>query len=205
MQSNERCDPQLRKKNHFPGPDNDPDRSYLVRHLVILLSASFFVSLAAVGQNVLAIKKQSVTSALTEFAEKTGLQVVYLSDLTEGLTTVGAEATSPDELLAELLRGTNLSFEYVNPNTITLVKNKEKNGVNEMEKQSLKLKPSKSQESSLFRRLLTAITAGFIAGGAGAGVAAEGNASQESIGVIDEIVVTARKRAFSSISTILVT
>lgn len=194
MQSNESCDPQLRKKNHFPGPDSDPDRSYPLRHLVVLLSASLFMSLTAVGQDVLVIKKQSVTSALTEFAEKTGLQVVYPSDLTEGLTTVGAKATSPDELLAELLRGTNLSFEYVNPNTITLVKNKEKNGVNEMEKQSLKLQSSRSQEDSLFRRFLTAITAGFVAGGAGSSVAAEGNASQESIGVIDEIVVTARKR-----------
>ena len=65
MQSNESCDPQLRKKNHFPGPDSDPDRSYLLRHLVILLSASLFMSLTAVGQDVLVIKKQSVTSALT--------------------------------------------------------------------------------------------------------------------------------------------
>lgn len=67
------------------------------------------------------IEPQPLTKALAEFAEQTGMQLVYPSELTAGLDSKGASAEgSPDEILDELLASTGLEYEYVNDRTIAI-------------------------------------------------------------------------------------
>ena len=67
------------------------------------------------------IEPQPLTKALAEFAEQTGMQLVYPSELTAGIESSGASVMgSPDEILDELLASTGLEFEYVNDRTIAI-------------------------------------------------------------------------------------
>ncbi len=68
------------------------------------------------------IRAQPLTNALTEFAEQTGMQLVYPSELTAGVDSNGASTEgTPDEILDELLASTDLAYEYVNDRTIAIV------------------------------------------------------------------------------------
>ena len=67
------------------------------------------------------IEPQPLTKALAEFAEQTGMQLVYPSELTAGVDSKGASAEgSPGEILDELLASTGLEYEYVNDRTIAI-------------------------------------------------------------------------------------
>ena len=67
------------------------------------------------------IEPQPLTKALAGFAEQTGMQLVYPSELTAGVDSKGASAEgSPDEILDELLASTGLEYEYVNDRTIAI-------------------------------------------------------------------------------------
>lgn len=67
------------------------------------------------------ISAQPLTKALAEFAEQTGMQLVYPSELTAGVDSNGASTEgTPDEILDELLASTGLEYEYVNDRTIAI-------------------------------------------------------------------------------------
>ena len=67
------------------------------------------------------IAPQPLTNALAEFAERSGLQLVYLTELTEGIETEGAEPTQiPEEALDQLLADTGLRYEFINDRTVSI-------------------------------------------------------------------------------------
>ena len=67
------------------------------------------------------IRAQPLTKALAEFAEQTGMQLVYPSELTVGVDSNGASTEgTPDEVLDQLLASTGLEYEYVNDRTIAI-------------------------------------------------------------------------------------
>jgi len=67
------------------------------------------------------IGAQPLSQALTEFAERTGLQLIYVSELAKGRASKGAHAGAPPfEALEQLLDGTGLSFEFLNARTVRI-------------------------------------------------------------------------------------
>jgi outer membrane receptor protein involved in Fe transport len=61
--------------------------------------------------------------AIATVCKEAGLQLVYSSNLIKGRYTQGAVAgQSVEDTLHELLKGSGLAFEFVNPNTVTLVR-----------------------------------------------------------------------------------
>jgi len=89
----------------------------------ILLSFSAITpSLAqAAIKHPIDIRQQQLASALTELARQTHIQVVYTSDLVEGLRTPALSGTmTPEEALGQLLSNTGLRYEFVDSQTVTL-------------------------------------------------------------------------------------
>ena len=67
------------------------------------------------------IEPQPLNSALVEFAERTGLQIIYMADVARGVDTDGAEGDLSDEaMLDQLLASTNLRYEFLNDRTVTV-------------------------------------------------------------------------------------
>ncbi|HAP40869.1 MAG TPA: hypothetical protein DCQ94_14085, partial [Nitrospira sp.] len=67
------------------------------------------------------IPSSSLSGGLTQFAEQSGWQVFYSSELTDGLSTQGVSGThSAGEALQILLRETGLGFSFVDAQTVTL-------------------------------------------------------------------------------------
>jgi hypothetical protein len=65
---------------------------------------------------------QLLADALEVFAKQTGVQVFYKSDVAKGIMTRGAAAgRSTEETLRELLRDTNLTFQFVNERTVAIL------------------------------------------------------------------------------------
>ncbi len=155
------------------------------------------MSTADADQRSVAIKQQPVTEALTEFAEKTDLQLVYPSVLTEGLVTFGAEGTNPDKILEQLLEGTGLTFEYLSTSTITLVKKSDTRVISVKSQSNEHQSGSMTTERSFFRRIVAAIATGLVAGAAGSvNAAADGTESAVDAAnaqALEEIMVTARR------------
>ena len=59
--------------------------------------------------------------ALRLFAEQNGLQIIYLSKVTDNVRTAGAPAGMPPrQTLASLLKGTGLRFRFTDANTVTI-------------------------------------------------------------------------------------
>jgi len=70
---------------------------------------------------VTAIATQPLDRALAAFAKQTGLQVVYVSGAVSGTTSKGAPTgLTPRETLSRLLEGTGLSFEFLNERTVRI-------------------------------------------------------------------------------------
>lgn len=68
-----------------------------------------------------AIPAMNLEAALNMFAQQTGFQVVYVSKVTDGVTTQGATAGLPPQVaLAQLLKGTGLHYRLVNARTVTI-------------------------------------------------------------------------------------
>jgi iron complex outermembrane recepter protein len=68
-----------------------------------------------------AIPAQSLDAALGEFAHQTGLQLVYLSQVTRLQASKGSRAgLSAPAALTELLEGTGLSFQFLNERTVRI-------------------------------------------------------------------------------------
>jgi outer membrane receptor protein involved in Fe transport len=67
------------------------------------------------------IAPQTLAHALATFANQTGLQVIYLSDIVDAQQTKGASAgLAPVEALTRLLDGTGLRFEFLNARTVRI-------------------------------------------------------------------------------------
>lgn len=84
--------------------------------------ASPMAAQAKVVQNgSTAIPPMGLGPALTFFAQQTGIQVVYVSQVVAGATTRGAPGgLSPQATLAALLKGTGLHYRFVNASTVTI-------------------------------------------------------------------------------------
>jgi hypothetical protein len=68
-----------------------------------------------------AIPAQPLAAALAEFARQTGLQVLYVTQVAKAQTSTGARAgLSASDTLTELLKGTGLSFEFLNDRTVRI-------------------------------------------------------------------------------------
>ncbi len=69
----------------------------------------------------IAIQAQPLDAALRIFALQTGLQLVYVTDVTRGLNTRGCSAAAtPADALTQLLAGTGLSFDFINEHTVQI-------------------------------------------------------------------------------------
>lgn len=67
------------------------------------------------------IAAQPLATALAEFAHQMGLQLVYVSDVLQDQKSNGARAgLSSGEALAALLKGTGLTFEFLNPRAVRI-------------------------------------------------------------------------------------
>ena len=65
------------------------------------------------------IAPQSLAAALSAFAEQTGLQLVYVSEIVEGQRSRGARAgLTLSDALTQLLDNTGLQFEFLNSRTV---------------------------------------------------------------------------------------
>ncbi len=68
-----------------------------------------------------AIAPMPLNKALDRFAQQSGLQLIYVSTLADGLRTEGAPGgLSQDATLDALLAGTGLRYRFINPNTVTI-------------------------------------------------------------------------------------
>ncbi len=69
------------------------------------------------------LKAQPLADALEAFARQTGLQVLYTSDVARGVQSLGASTgRSTTATLRELLRDTDLTYEFVNARTVTILR-----------------------------------------------------------------------------------
>lgn len=67
------------------------------------------------------IPPQPLAQALAAFAQQTGLQLVYVSEIADGLPSNGARAgLPPAAALSQLLAGTELKFAFVNARTVRI-------------------------------------------------------------------------------------
>src|SRR5882672_12287403 len=100
-------------------------RITLLAVAMALFASVLPVSAQAVMQHYqLNIPRQSLDSALKDFAHQTGLQVARFSDTINGSAIVGpvSGALSAEEALKSLLGPSGLSFRMVNDRTIAIVK-----------------------------------------------------------------------------------
>ncbi|MGB5131293.1 MAG: TonB-dependent receptor, partial [Steroidobacteraceae bacterium] len=91
----------------------------------LVLCAAWVLTAApvAIGQSAPSgeLAEQPLAQALSQFAAQTGLQVVYVSEIVESLTTGAVPASlRPADTLARMLRGTGLNFEFLNPRTVRI-------------------------------------------------------------------------------------
>lgn len=67
------------------------------------------------------IPPQPLNKALEQFADKSGLQIIYVAELARGKNTTGAKPNlSATETLDQLLASTGLQYEFLNADTVTV-------------------------------------------------------------------------------------
>jgi len=88
----------------------------------LLLTASLSLTLAVHAETVsAAIAPQPLISALDEFVERTGLQVIYRSEIAASVRSKGADrGLTPQLTLEQLLRDTGLRYEFINERTVAI-------------------------------------------------------------------------------------
>lgn len=88
---------------------------------LLAFGAAAAVPQAQVRAVTLDIKAQPIGSALNEFARQSGVQVLFYSDVSDGVSVAGLAGTfAPDAALTKLLSNTGLTFEYVNSRTVAI-------------------------------------------------------------------------------------
>lgn len=138
------------------------------------------------------IRPQDLSSALKQFAEVRDMQVLYLSASIKHLKTKGASGDlTANETLHRLLSGTGLAFQYVDPNTVTLLAA----GANAPQahdfRSAAKAKEGKRNSSDSFHLARTRRTASELP----APLSATNTLQQP---VLKTIIVTAEKRSQSA-------
>ncbi len=98
--------------------------------LAICLACSPAVAVEPAGQPAtreaadtrsFAIARQSLVNALDQLSVQSGLQIAYAADLAQGVESPGVSGRMTAlEALAQLLKGTPLSFEPNGPNAVIL-------------------------------------------------------------------------------------
>lgn len=84
----------------------------------VLTAAPVAISQSAAPTGIAA---QPLAHALSEFAEQTGFQLVYVSDVVASLqSTAVPSGLPPADTLERMLRGTGLKFEYLNSRTVRI-------------------------------------------------------------------------------------
>lgn len=88
-------------------------------------AVAMLLATAANAQNAPAsqtqIPAQPLIQALNAFATQTGLQIMYVSNIAEGRQSKGAPAgLTPEQALARLLEGTDLTYEFLNDRTVAI-------------------------------------------------------------------------------------
>src|SRR5262245_2467870 len=67
------------------------------------------------------IEPRSMKSALTQFGEQTGLQILFSKEAVEALASRGVSGKyTAEQALRELLAESGLSYEFVNPRTVRI-------------------------------------------------------------------------------------
>jgi iron complex outermembrane receptor protein len=98
--------------------------------IVVVAAAvsSSVVGLSAAQSSAASIKKpvniraQGLETALQLFSKESGLHVVYVSEDVNSRTTKGASgALTQDEALTQILRGTGLTYRYLDDDTVTIM------------------------------------------------------------------------------------
>ena len=99
------------------------------------------------GQASITINPGTLGDALDAYSKATGTRIVCSKELTEGKNSSGAQNTSPDDALQQILQGTGLTFQMPDNNTAVLKKKKstEKHPVSEQ--QENKKEESKIQQA----------------------------------------------------------
>ncbi len=90
----------------------------------LLAIAAFALSCsAAFAQNAsYSIPSGPLDTGLTRFGSASGIQVLYDSATTANLRTSGVSGSrSPQEALGQLLQGTNLTYRFTSPTSVTIV------------------------------------------------------------------------------------
>lgn len=100
-------------------------RALTTTALVALMSLA-----PALGQKALAQQSAAVSfsiaggaldTALSRFGATSGMQVLYSSAVTKGLTTAGVSGSlSPEAALSQLLSGTGLTYRFTGPKSVTI-------------------------------------------------------------------------------------
>jgi iron complex outermembrane receptor protein len=87
------------------------------------LALTLFCTAAYAHELPDAIPPQPLADALEAFATASGFQLVYRADLAAGSISKGSDAHVPAlDALKQLLRGTGLTFNFVNDHTIAIIK-----------------------------------------------------------------------------------
>ena len=89
--------------------------------LSIVSISSADTASASVRKQATHISPQGLGPALKVLAQSRGLQVLYLSSTVRNIQTGGAEGEiSTDEAFQQLLKGTGLTYRYLDENTVTV-------------------------------------------------------------------------------------
>lgn len=99
-----------------------------IRTLLLVLGmgvlAAVRLAVAAEGRPpvILNIEAQPLGNALNQFAQQSGLQLVFYSKIGKGLVAPRVEgAYSPEAALEQLLANTPLGYEFINPRTVAIL------------------------------------------------------------------------------------
>ena len=102
--------------------------SEVLRALPICASAALLDTAPALAQSVAAvtltadIPTQPLAQALSQFAQQTGLQLVYVSEIVRGRKSRAVSAgLSAEDALAIILQGTGLHFEFLTARTVRIL------------------------------------------------------------------------------------
>ncbi|WIO75358.1 TonB-dependent receptor [Porticoccaceae bacterium LTM1] len=90
--------------------------------LAILASSANLAAMADDDRQVnFSVKAQPLVSAIKEFSKQSGIQIGYDSDLSVGLSSLGVnDSISIEKGLESLLKGTGLTYEFINDATVIL-------------------------------------------------------------------------------------
>ncbi|MET0498647.1 MAG: TonB-dependent receptor [Steroidobacteraceae bacterium] len=97
---------------------------------LVLISSQATVAAQALPRVNDPIPAQPVAAALTTFSRQTGLQIIYMSRIADGVRSTAIPGGLPsDEALRRLLDTTGLQFEFLNERTVTIVTEKNESAI----------------------------------------------------------------------------